>query len=462
MKNSQSSTRIVRWGLFLTFAFLLGIAFERGQVEYWLGAQSDLGRAVKKYESALKRVEQNYIEDVSPERLTRTALRAIAEQKLDEHSAYMSPDRYQSFSTGTSGNYVGVGIRVSEHKKTGFIEVVYPFRGSPALKKGVQPGDLITKIEGSSVKNLSLDEAVSRIKGKKGTSVTITIRSDDTERDLTLERQVVDIPTVAQWGLLSTDFGSIGYISVRQFSENTVSAFKGALKRLKKKKIKGLIIDVRMNPGGLLTASIDLADLFLEPNQEIVSVKYRSRDSEVHRSSKQPIWAQGPVAILVNGDSASASEVFAGALQDHEKAVLVGTRTFGKGSVQQVFPFNGDGDAFKMTVARYYTPTGKAIDRAVQKQGAKNNSNSSSSKDSSAHGLKPDYTVPIADAREKRQKRWKKLMDAWQEGKSTKASKQLTLELYQDPQLKKALDVLAKKIQNQDQKQKKTKQATDR
>jgi len=444
MENTPSSKRFVRWGLFLVLSFLLGIAFERVEVPYWLGAESERANAVEKYKQALSRIDQHYIEDVSSEKLTRTALRAIARQELDRHSSYMAPDRYESFSTGTSGNYKGVGIRVSKDEKSGFIKVVYPFRGSPALDKGIQPGDLITKVNGTSIKDLSLDEAVTRIKGKKGTKVTLTIRSNGTDRDVTLTRQVVDIPTVAQWGVLSTEKGPVGYISVRQFSETTVPAFKDALKRLQQEKVQGLIIDLRRNPGGLLSASIEMADLFLEAGKDIVTVRYRNRSPEIHRAQDKPFWSKEPVALLVDGDSASASEVFAGALQDHNRAVLVGTRTFGKGSVQQLFPFSGSGDALKITVARYYTPAGRAIDRGAAKSASQKTSGKkgSGTSENTPHGLAPDHIVQIAGDEKTREARWQKLMDAWQEGKSTKASRQLSLDLYRDPQLQKALDVL--------------------
>ena len=448
--SSQSTFRVF---LLLIAAFLFGVAYEQGTFHRWFNATSKHERAVQKYDRALRYIEEYHVDEHDPIQLTREALRAISDEQLDRYSSYLDPETYNSFSRSTEGEYVGLGIKVSKNPENGFIEVVNPFRGSPAMKHNMKPGDFIVAVEGTSTEGLSLEDAISRIKGPEGSSVTITVRSGDKERTITLKRSVVDIPTVAKWGILQQEERQIGYITVRQFSKNTVSAFRDALRTLMNRGIDGLIIDLRFNPGGLLQSSVQLADLFLKPDRTIVTVRERGRKQNTHTSRSEPLWTDGPVTILVNEHSASASEVFAGALRDHGVATLVGTRTHGKGSVQQPFTFPGERDALKLTVARYYTPSGKTFDRSQLKTGEEGQKKAPSNQDpsdeqpnqddrSQAYGLQPDVHVEIADTKEERRNAYDRLMESWQEAASTEANKQLTLDIHRDPQLQKAIEVI--------------------
>lgn len=448
--SSQSTFRVF---ILLIAAFLFGVAYEQGSFHRWFNASTKHDRAVRKYDRALQYIEKYHVDEHDPIELTQVALRAISDERLDRYSSYLDPDTYNSFTQSTEGEYVGLGIKVSKNKENGFIEVVNPFRNSPAMKHDIKPGDFITSVEGTNTKDLALEEAISRIKGPEGSTVTITVRSGQNERTISLQRSKVDIPTVPKWGVLREDGRLIGYITIRQFSNNTVDAFRDALRNLMDRGIEGLIIDLRFNPGGLLKSSVNLADLFLEPDRPIVTVRERGGKKTTHKSRSESLWKDGPVAILVNEHSASASEVFAGALQDHDVGTLVGTTTHGKGSVQQPFTFSGETDALKLTVARYYTPSGKTFDRSKPKARTTKENNSSSPENTpeeerneadnaEAYGLAPDVHVEIAESEEARRKAYDRLMESWQEAASTEAKKQLTLDIHRDPQLRTALEVL--------------------
>jgi carboxyl-terminal processing protease len=269
---------------------------------------------------------------------------------------YYTKAEYANVIESSSGIYQGIGAVVSQDVKTGIITIVRPYKDGPAYNAGLLPDDIIYKVEGEEVTGEDLSEVVSKIKGKEGTKVNITIYRDGVAdpMDFTLERKKINIPTI-EYEMLEDD---IGYILIYEFDSITISQFSNALKALEKMGMKGLIVDVRDNPGGLLDSVVKILDRLL-PRGLIVYTedKYKNRTEE---NAKNPDKFDQPIVVLINGNSASASEIFAGALQDYEKATIVGTTTFGKGIVQRILPLS-DGTALKLTVSKYFTPKGRNI-----------------------------------------------------------------------------------------------------
>lgn len=424
------------WFLPITIAFLLGLSFQQKTFFPWNKAYSKKKQALRKLESTFDLISDNYVEEVSIDSLTQSAIRGVTD-RLDPYSEYFSPEQLESFQTEISGNYVGLGMEVRKDEETSYVRVVLPFRNSPAKKAGIKSGDLITTVKGTDTSKIPLEEAVSLMKGKEGTEVTVTVRSGSKEETLTLKRARIKRPTVPLWGTVSLNGKSTGYIVVRQFTEQTASDFKDALNRLKKVDIDALLIDLRMNRGGSLEACLTMSDFFLSKGKKIITIKYRRKADETKRATSDRIWQGKPVCILVNEGTASASEVFSGAMQDHDIASLVGTRTYGKGSVQKPFRLPGQEDAVKLTIAKYLTPSGKSITPTGV---------GGSEEDQKKGGLEPDHYVEMGETKKERTKQLNKLTESWDRGKSTKISKVKELGVYQDPQMKKALDVLRGKL----------------
>jgi len=320
-----------------------------------------------------ERVRRDYVEEVSDEKLIEAAISGML-QSLDPHSAYLNPDNYKDMRVDTRGEFGGLGIEVT--MENGYVKVISPIDDTPAAEAGVQAGDLITHLDQQPVLGLSLAEAVEKMRGKVGTDITITIRRGPKETlDITLERAVIKIRSVR-----SHLEDNIGYLRITSFSEQTEDNLERAIKKLQsdanktKKPLTGYVLDLRNNPGGLLDQAVAVSDSFLDKG-EIVSTRSRNaRETERYNAAKGDLIDGKPLVVLINGGSASASEIVAGALQDHKRAVLMGTKSFGKGSVQTVIPLRGHG-AMKLTSARYYTPSGRSIQ---------------------AVGIQPDITVPAA------------------------------------------------------------------
>ena len=304
----------------------------------------------------IEKIKSDYVEDVSNKELVESAIDGML-SSLDPHSSFLDADSLKKMKIQTKGEFGGLGIEVT--MENGFVKVISPIDNTPAHKAGIKAGDYITHLDGNSVVGLKLDEAVDKMRGPVGTKLKITIgRSNEEPFDVTIKRDIIKISSVKS--RLEED---VGYIRITSFSEQTSKLTKEAIKKLKKeKKLKGYILDLRNNPGGLLDQAVSVSDLFLERG-EIVSTRGRdSENPEIYKAKPGDIIEDLPLVIIINEGSASASEIVAGALQDHKRAILLGTKSFGKGSVQTILPVQPYG-ALRMTTARYFTPSGKSIQK---------------------------------------------------------------------------------------------------
>jgi len=323
---------------------------------------------LKLFSDVLDIVEKNYVDPVDPKDLIEGAIHGML-ASLDPHSSFLSANTYNELQIDTKGEFSGIGIVIT--MKDNILTVVSPIEGTPAHDAGIKSGDQIIKVDGETTKDMKLWEAVKKIRGKKGTTVLITVRQKGLEeaKEFTIVRDVIPLDSVHSHVLKP----GYGYLRITNFRDNTYDDAVAALKELESgdTPIKGLVLDLRDNPGGLLDQSVKIADIFLEKG-EIVSIKGRT-GSEPKTYSARPNGHKHdyPIVLLINEGSASASEIVAGALQDHGRAVILGATSFGKGSVQAVEPLR-DGYGLKLTIARYYTPKGNAIQ---------------------AEGIKPDVLV---------------------------------------------------------------------
>jgi carboxyl-terminal processing protease len=304
-----------------------------------------------KFFRALQLVKSRYVEPVDTDTLVAGAVKGMVSSLGDPHSIYMDAKMYKDFMVETEGSFGGVGMVLGVKDKT--LTVVSPIEGTPSDKAGIKSGDQILKIEGKDTKEMALDEAVSKIRGPEGTTVNLTIRREnESAKDIQLTRSNIQIKTVA--GKMLPD--NIGYIRISMFNENTGSDFSQKYKELEAEGMKGIILDLRDNPGGLLDESVKVASKFV-PKGPVVSVVTRDGHRETHSSNLEAV--KYPVAVLVNGGSASASEIVSGAIQDTASGTLIGTKTYGKGSVQTVLRL--DSGAIKLTIAKYLTPNDRSI-----------------------------------------------------------------------------------------------------
>ncbi len=318
---------------------------------------TDLYRELELFTKALSHVERDYAEVPDNKKLVYGAIRGML-ATLDPHSIFMSPELYKEIKVDTQGWFGGVGIEITV--KDGHLIVVAPIEGSPAERAGIQPGDTITKIDGTPVKGLSLTETVQKMRGAKGTKMVLTISRNGTSapKEVTVLRDIIHIKSVRS----ETLEDGYGYVRINSFQEGTSKELEKALKALEKKSdtgLQGLVIDLRNNPGGLLEEAVSISDKFLTQGT-IVSTSSRGKEIDRRVATVEGTHPHYPVVILVNRGSASASEIVAAALQENKRAVLMGTKTFGKGSVQTIFELGG-GSAIKLTIAKYFTPKGKSI-----------------------------------------------------------------------------------------------------
>ncbi|MEE3319169.1 MAG: S41 family peptidase [Pseudomonadota bacterium] len=311
---------------------------------------------LRAFAEVMERIRGSYIEEVSDKDLLESAIRGML-YELDPHSSYLTPDQFEDLQVTTTGEFGGLGIEVT--MEDGFVKVVTPVDDSPASKAGIQAGDLILKIDDTFVKGLTLSEAVELMRGEIGSEIELMVLSEGEEnpRQVSVKRDKIQLHSVRS-RLLEP---GLGYVRISQFQNNTGADTGKALDKLSKEgELRGLILDLRNNPGGVLGGAVEVADLFLN-NGLIVYTQGRSQDSRSEfKASSEDRLAGVPLVVLVNGGSASASEIVAGALQDQHRALVVGNRTFGKGSVQTVLPLSED-KALKLTTARYYTPSGRSI-----------------------------------------------------------------------------------------------------
>jgi carboxyl-terminal processing protease len=365
-----------------------------------LGAPAEPAKAVKEAAAAKERqedyelqrvlvdtldqVQRNYVRDVNRRRLVEAAIKGILAE-LDPYSSYISPEEMDRFRTSVESEFGGIGIQVTTDQ--GQLKVLSPMVGTPAYRAGLAAGDHIVEIDGKPTGHISLDEAVRRLKGKVGTSVTLTFvhPGQKTRKTATIARQIIHIDTVLgdrrkpndQWDFMLDPQKGIGYVRVAGFSRETAKELRRALQDLKQQKVRGLVLDLRFNPGGLLTSAIEVCGLFISDGR-IVSTAGRNSPERVWNAHKGETFEGFPMVILVNHYSASASEIVSACLQDHKRAVVIGERTWGKGSVQNVIPLDdaaagtetassgraGPRSALKLTTAGYRRPSGKNIDRA--------------------------------------------------------------------------------------------------
>ena len=318
---------------------------------------SDTFRQLKLFGDVFERVRGEYVEEVTDEKLIETAINGML-TSLDPHSGYLDAKRYRDMQVQTKGEFGGLGIEVT--MENGLVKVVSPIDDTPAHRAGIQAGDVITHIDNEPVLGLSLSEAVEKMRGPVDTLIALTLRRDDSDEpvDVSMARAVITISPVRY--RVEND---VGYLRVTAFNEQTETKLKEGIDDVRAElgpSLKGFVIDLRNNPGGLLEQAIAVSDAFLDRG-EIVSTRGRRTDSIQRFNARRGDLAEGlPLVVLINGGSASASEIVAGALQDHHRAIVMGTQSFGKGSVQTIMPLPGHG-AIRLTTARYYTPAGTSI-----------------------------------------------------------------------------------------------------
>ncbi len=419
-------------------------------------------------------IEENYVRPLDDKQMRKVVEDMIngGLGGLDQHSSFIGPEELKQFEKHSRGRFGGVGIRITDDRASGAIFVETPMVGTPAYKAGVRAGDLILKVDGKSTINMTTKDAVQMITGKPGTKVTLTVRhvGEKTTEDIEITRDVIaidsvlgDLPrpdTADKWEYMVDKKNGIAYIRLVAFTETTVKELTTVVEKLQKQGMKGLIIDLRDNPGGLLTAAVDVASMFLEPGQKVVSTKDRAKREKVYRSNPptgfQPV-RDVPIVIMLNGYSASASEIVAAALRDHLRAVLMGERSYGKGSVQNVIMMEDGTSALKLTTASYWRPSGKNIHRFRD------------AKKEDEWGVKPNKGYDIKLELEERVAYYKyrrdrdvvrKKGDAKTERKKTAkktsdkdGSAGETNEPFKDRVMEKALTYLRKKIQGNAQKQ---------
>ncbi|MEZ5894302.1 MAG: S41 family peptidase [Parvularculaceae bacterium] len=371
-RYSASALVVAACGGALVFGALSSAVFARASIS------ADTFRQLDLFGEVFEQVHENYVSDPDDAELIKGAIDGML-STLDPHSNYMTADDYSTMQEQTRGSFAGLGIQVTmddDGPDKGFVKVIAPIDDTPAQRAGMQPQDLIVKIDGLDVLGMSIDEAISKLKGKKGTKVDISVVRDREKDpfDLTLVRDIVTVQSVTH----RVEQGKFGYIRISNFSEQTEEGLNKALKAFEKDipgGAKGIVLDLRSNPGGLLDQAVAVSDAFLDGGEIVSTRGRRPRDSMREMGTPGDKLAGKPVVVLINGGSASASEIVAGALQDRNRALLLGTRSFGKGSVQTVIPLqNGLQGALRLTTQRYYTPSGRSIQ---------------------AMGIDPDIAMPV-------------------------------------------------------------------
>ena len=374
-----------------------------------------------------QRVQEQYVEEVTDKKLIESAISGML-QSLDPHSSYLSSESYKDMQVKTKGKFGGLGIEIT--MEDGVVKVVSPIDDTPAAKAGMKSGDLIIGVDGESIRGLTINESVSKLRGPIGTKVIITVIRDKKDPyEIEIKRDVIKITSVKH-----NIIKNIGYVRLTTFSDTTTSGLEKAINKIKKdigNKFQGLILDLRNNPGGLLNQSISVADSFLNQG-EIVSTQGR-KDNDTSRvfAKKGDLINGKPLIVLINSGSASASEIVAGALKDHSRAIIIGTRSFGKGSVQSIIPLAGNG-AMRLTTARYFTPSGVSIQ---------------------AKGIEPDIIVEsgITDLKKKkvenrREENLRGALDNKKKNEEKESDKETSLtpleKLIQDNQISRAVDLI--------------------
>jgi carboxyl-terminal processing protease len=400
-----------------------------GGVQHGTTAIEDTYEKLKVFTEILSLVQSNYVDEVKSKELIYGAVKGMLET-LDPHSAFMPPETFREMQVETQGSFGGLGIEITVKDRA--LTVVSPIEGTPADRAGIQPGDRIIKIEGQPTKDLTLMDAVRKLRGPKGSKVTITILREGSLEplDVTLVREVIEVKSVR-----SKDLGDgIYYVRLSSFQERTTKDMERALEQAQKAGSTALILDLRNDPGGLLNQAVAVSDMFLDKGQLIVYTQGRVKNQDLRFTAEHsngfPRW---PMVVLVNGGSASASEIVAGALQDWKRAVILGTKTFGKGSVQTVIPLS-DGSGLRLTTAKYFTPRGRSIHGS---------------------GITPDIIVeqpkPEVSAQRQREEEARRLAPGErpreqrigdQEGEGVEIGRRDVVDLQKDVQLQRAIEIL--------------------
>lgn len=430
------------WLISIPLVILLGLAISYSAPP--LRDRDQHYELVKLVVDVLSEVEQNYVRELDPatrRKLVEDMVNGGLE-RLDQHSGFMNSQEFKQFERKSKGKFGGIGVQVVLDRVTGNLTVTNPIPGTPAFDAGIQPGDQILKVDGQALDAVRYAEIVEMIQGDPGTSVTLTVLHPNETKpvDITVTRAIIEVETVLgakrkadspkEWEYIVDPEHKIAYVRLVEFDEPTAPTLKKLLEHLDAEGVRGIVLDVRGNPGGLLTSAVEVADLFLKDGR-IVSTKGRRQNERVY-SAKSPGTlfepaAERPIAVLIDRGSASASEIVAAALQDHGRAVIVGERSYGKGSVQNIFSMENQSTALKLTTQSYWRPSGKNIQRYPD------------SRDSDDWGVKPDpglevsitneERIAVANARRKR--------DAAKSGEESAAS---------DPALDKALGYLRSKL----------------
>ncbi|MDQ4147077.1 MAG: S41 family peptidase [Pseudomonadota bacterium] len=350
-----------RMGMGLLAGLALGVSLSLGHGVF---ADRDQGHysvplsELRTFTDVYTRLKKDYVVKVSDKKLMENAIRGML-AGLDPHSAYLDPDEFRELQIGTTGEFGGLGIEVG--MEDGFVKVIAPIDDTPADRAGIKAGDLIVRLNKKPVKGMSLDDAVNMMRGKKGTNITLTIVREGVEKPLTISitRDIIRVQSVKAQ-LLEPEFG---YVRITNFQAKTTQSLIDAIEKLRQDnggELKGLVLDLRNNPGGVLNGAVGVSDAFLNDGL-IVYTEGRDQNSELRYSATEGDVLNGaPMVVLINGGSASASEIVAGAMQDDKRAIIMGSKSFGKGSVQTILPLS-NGAALKLTTARYYTPSGRSI-----------------------------------------------------------------------------------------------------
>ena len=422
--------KLNKWIAGAAVLFFLGTLFP-----YAYGAVDSSLKKLRTLVDVLEFVKENYVETTDTDQLVAGAIKGVVNE-LDDFSSYLDPKDYKELKNETEGEFGGLGMRLQ--KVDGFITVMTPMPGTPAFKANIMPQDRILRVDDQDVSDMKLDEAVSLMRVKVGSKVKLTIaRKDDqgeyqTLPDITLKRATI-VPEVVYYRMLPDH---IGYLYLVDFSGHSTDEMKKALADLTKQGMRALVLDLRFNPGGLLKGAVEVSKLFLPADKMIVYTQGRKQEYyQEYKTTDNPLYPETPMAVLINQGSASASEIVSGALQDNQRAFVVGQRSFGKASVQQVLPLSG-GAGLRLTIAKYYTPSGRLIQRNYRDKSKTDEG-----------GILPDVEVIVAP--EEEAKVFMQYNDVvYTPGQPVKAM-QFTAK---DPVLDKAVKILSGKITLEDAK----------
>jgi carboxyl-terminal processing protease len=349
MKNKLLTLSLI-FGIFLSLTTVAISQIDRK-------TKDDLYSQIELFSYTLTTIQADYVEKLEPKELIYGSLKGML-NSLDAHSQFLEPEEYKELRTETQGKFGGLGIEISI--RDGLLTIISPLEGTPAWDAGIQAGDRIVKIEGELTRNITLNDAVKKLRGEPGTDIEITILREKTFeiKDYTITREIIHIQDVKYPQILKDD---IAYIRLTEFREDSAEEFRAALDDLKEQGANALILDLRNNPGGLLNVAIKITEEFLESGKLIVSTKGRreAQNTETRSDNTNHLF-EWPMVVLINEGSASGSEILAGALKDNQRAIIIGTQSFGKGSVQSVIPLP-DGSGLRLTTSKYFTPSGKSI-----------------------------------------------------------------------------------------------------